>query len=91
MNIIKLENVNKVNTFNHKLEIKSNYRHDETSTIMVILSEEDVNNDNCVIKLRGYIVKILILPKKYKFTFNDTKTYKAIINNLSDNFIISYY
>ena len=56
MNIIKIQNVGKINSFNNRLDIKSNVVFNSTKDkLMVVLSDDDVNNENCLIKLReGY-------------------------------------
>ena len=91
MNIIKIENVRRINGFVNRLEIVSNYRYDGTYSALLILSEEDILNENSLIKLRGFIISSLLLPKKYKYTFNDTKVGKLIVPNLEKNTVISYY
>lgn len=92
MNIIKIQNVGKINSFNNRLDIKSNVVFNSTKDkLMVVLSDDDVNNENCLIKLRGYVVNILLIPKKYKYTFNNTLTGQMIIPNLITGCIISYY
>jgi hypothetical protein len=58
---------------------------------MVVLSAEDIENINSLINLRGYSIYVLLIPKKYKFTFNDTDYHKSIVANLMPNYVISYY
>lgn len=91
MNIIKLENVGRVTPFLNKLEIGSNYHAKEKFSYMVVLSEDDINNSNSFIKLKDISISILLLPKKYKFTFNDTEMGKLVLTNLDSKSIISYY
>lgn len=91
MNIVKIGNIGKITSFNNKLEINSNIRVNDKTGIMVILSDDDVINENSLIKLRGTVIDILILPKKYKFTFNDTKTGQLIKLNYNEKIVISYY
>ncbi len=92
MNIVKIENVGRINSFNNRLDIKSNVVFNNTKdTLMVVLSDDDINNENCLIKLRGYLVNILLLPKKYRYTFNDTLTGQMITHNLITGCVISYY
>lgn len=91
MNIVKIGNIGKITSYNNKLEINSNIRVNNETGIMVILSDDDVYNENSLIKLRGTVINILILPKKYKFTFNDTKTGQLIKYNLNEKTVISYY
>jgi hypothetical protein len=93
MNIINIENVRKINGFVNRLEIETrNPFSDSVKTItMVILSEDDILNDNSLLKLKGYSISILLLPKKYKYTFNDLPVGKLIVPNLEKNTVISYY
>jgi len=91
MNIIKIENVKQITGFQNRLEIKSDYKYSSENSIMAILSDDDINNDNCLVKLRGYVINILLLPKRYKYTFNETKTGELIAIQLSKNCVISYY
>lgn len=91
MNIIKIENIKRIETTTSGLIIKSNHINDDKVTIIVIFSESDINNDNCVIKLKGVTIGCLILPIKYKHTFFDTKTGKLVRPFLVENFDITYY
>jgi hypothetical protein len=92
MNIIKIENVRRIDTTTHSVSIKSDYIYSENNSIMVVLSEEDVENSNCLIKLKGYIISALLIPKKYKYTFNETSIGKAIIPFYNEKiYTISYY
>ena len=92
MNIIKIENIKRIQGFSNKIEISSNYKHSDTKSYLVVLNDEDVNNDNCLIKLRGYKIDVLLIPKKYRFTFfEETNTGKLIKTNLVNEFTISYY
>ena len=91
MNIIKVENVRRINGFVNRLEIISNYRYDGTYSALLILSENDILNDNSLLKLKGYDISALLLPEKYKYTFNDTKVGKMIQPQLIIGYIISYY
>lgn len=92
MNIIKIENIKRIQGFTNKIEISSNYKNNEIINIIVILSEEDVNNDNCLLKLKGYRINVLLIPKKYRYTFLDeTPTGKLIKLNLDNNYTISYF
>jgi len=92
MNIIKLQNTGRIHSFNNRLDIKSNVVFNTNNdTLMVVLSENDINNENCLIKLRGSVINILLLPKKYRYTFNDTLIGKMIKPNLITGCVISYY
>jgi hypothetical protein len=91
MNIIKVENVKIVTETTHSLEIKTNNSYSDKTTAIVVLSDEDMNNKNCTRKLCSYTVSVLIIPKKYKFTFKETPIYSNIGIYLIPNFIMSYY
>ena len=99
MNIINIENIGRIDSFNNRLDIKNGkFSSSENGEylpskngIIVVLSDDDVNNDNCLVKLRGITANILLLPKKYKYTFNDTLTGKKIKPNLTDYCGVSYY
>jgi len=93
MNIIRINNIKNVHANAHSIEIKteSNLSSDKRHT-MVILSEEDMINDNLVNnKLRGLGIDILLIPKKYKYTFDQTPIAKEIKLCLYQNHEISYY
>src|ERR1035437_3440127 len=91
MNIIKVENVRRINGFVNRLQVLSDYKYNPNKSTIVVLSEDDILNENSLIKLRGFIISSLLLPKKYKYTFNDTKVGKLIVPNLEKNNVISYY
>jgi len=92
MNIIKIENYKSAIGFNDKVEIYVEKRKDlNRQGVVVILSEDDIENFNTIIKLKGYSIYLLIIPKKYRFTFNDTKYFKDLSHQFIPNVIISYY
>ena len=91
MNIIKVENVRNIEGFNNKIEIKSDYKYSDKQSIIVVLSEDDINNDNSLVKLRGYDISGLLIPKRFKFTFDETTVGKLIKQQLNRKNIISYY
>jgi len=91
MNIVKIGNIGKITSYNNRLEINSNIRINDKTGIMVILSDDDVINENSLVKIRGAVIDILILPRKYKFIFNDTKTGQLIKFNYNEKVVISYY
>ena len=93
MNIIKVENVGSILGFNNKIEVKTGYKKDGKSqfSTIVILDSDDIENDNTLVKFRGYNIDVLIIPKKYKYTFNGTKYYMVIKESFSKNIIISYF
>ena len=92
MNIIKIENCRRIDGFSSRLEVKTNYKYNDSfNAFIVILSEEDIKNDNCLLKLRGVTISGLLIPKKYKYTFNESPIYKYVTMNLVKDFAISYY
>jgi hypothetical protein len=92
MNIISIENTKRFNSFSNKVEISSNYKYSDNKNYLLILNDDDINNDNCIIKLRGYSISCLLIPKRYRFTFFDeTPIGKIIRRNLTEDFSISYY
>ena len=91
MNIIKIDNVKRIETTASGLIIKSNQINDDKVTVVAILSESDINNDNTYIKLIGHSIACLVLPKKYKHTFFETKMGELVRMNLIENYDITYY
>ena len=91
MNIIKVENVRRIESFNHKLEIKSDYKYSDNISTVVVLSEEDIDNVNSVIKLKGYSISALLIPKRKKYTFFETKVGEIVKQSLTEKSVISYY
>lgn len=92
MNIIKIENVRRMDSTTYSVIVKSDYIYSEKTSTIVVLNEEDVENSNCLIKLKGYDVSALLIPKKYKYTFNETSTGKAIMPLYNEKYYtISYY
>lgn len=91
MNIIKIENVKRIQGFHNKVEITSEFKHTERYSVLVVLSDDDINNDNSLLKLRGYDISTLLIPKRYKYTFAETKVGVLIRPQLNKNYVISYY
>ena len=93
MNIIKVENVGSILASANKLEVKTGYKKEGISnfSMIIILDADDIENDNTLIKFRGLIISALIIPKKYKNTFNESKYYEVIKNSFTKNTEISYY
>lgn len=91
MNIIKIENTKRFIGFSNKVEISSNYKYSDNNHYLVILNNDEINNDNTINKLKGYSISCLLIPKKYRYTFNETSLGKIIKVNLKENCIISYY
>lgn len=90
MNIINLENFKSVLSSTHRLELKTDFKVKKNGTL-VVLSEEDILNDNAYRKLIGYSIDVLIIPKKYKYTFQTTPIYKNISKGFSKEFYLSFY
>lgn len=92
MNIIRLENVKSsmATTYSLTLNVEKNKDIGKTFVI-VILNEDDVNNDNSLIKLRGFNINVLAIPKKIKFTFNEGEYFKALELQLDKDYKITYY
>lgn len=92
MNIVKIDNFKSAVGFTNKVEINVEKNKDiKKQGVLVVLSAEDIENTNSLINLKGYSIYVLLIPKKYKFTFNDTDYHKLIIANLMPNYVISYY
>ena len=91
MNIVKIENFKSAFGFDNKVEIKADKRDTKKEGVMVVLSDEDIENINSLVKLRGYSIYVLLIPKKYKFTFNDSDYGKNLRHQFIPNVVISYY
>lgn len=93
MNIIKVENVKGFFGSTHKVEVRTGYKKNGESTFstIVVLDGEDIENDNTIVKLKTHNIDCLLIPKKYKFTFNETKCFKWITPYLVKDFTISYF
>ncbi|MFW5847659.1 MAG: hypothetical protein ACOCVF_01950 [bacterium] len=90
MNIIRIEKFKRSLGSTHSVDIKTDYKNLNKGTV-VILSENDINNTNTLNKLRGYLIDVLVIPKKYKYTFNDTEYFDILKIQLSDKPTITYY
>jgi len=91
MNKIKINGVKRIIGFNNSIEIKTDFNYINKTSEIIILSEEDILNDNMVIKLRGIAIACLFIPKKFKNSFSEQKIYDLIIPQLTKNSVISYY
>ena len=92
MNIIRVDNVKSVLSTTYSLTLNvEKYKDLEKHTTIVVLDEEDIGNRNTTIKLKGISIDILIIPKKFKFTFNETEYHDIISAQLSTNYNITYY
>ena len=92
MNIIRLDNVKSslATTYSLTLNVEKNKDLEKKFTI-VVLDEEDVNNMNTLIKLKGFNINVLLLPKKIKFSFNESKYFEEISSQLDKDYKITYY
>ncbi len=93
MNIIRVENLRSVIGYANKLEVNTGYKKDGVSHYnnIVILDADDIENDNTLIKFRGMVIDALMIPKKYKYTFNESKYYSVIKDSFKDTTVISYF
>jgi hypothetical protein len=91
MNIIKIENVRKIDRSKNRLMIRNNYNFSTSVSTLVVLSEDDILNENCLLKLKGYNISALLIPKKYRLDFKNFPISKLIAPNLEENAAISYY
>jgi len=92
MNIIRIDNAKSTLSTAYSLTVNvEKYKDISKILTVVILSEEDIDNENSLIKLKGINIDVLILPKKHKFSFNDTKYYEHLIPQFSENYNITYY
>lgn len=92
MNIIRVDNAKGVlsTTFSLTVNVEKHKDINKTLTV-VILSEEDIENPNSLIKLKGINIDVLVLPKKNKFSFNETKYFDIISSQFSKDYNITYY
>lgn len=91
MNVIKIENFKNASSSYKRVNIKSNYDHTNNSGIMIVLSEDDINNFKFMDVLRGYLISIVLIPNEMKSIFKNTKFFHVLKIQLSNNYIISYY
>jgi len=92
MNIVRIENIKGclATTYSLTLNVEK-YKDLHKDCTLVILSEEDIEDEHTIIKLKGINISILMLPKKYKFIFDETKYYKHLVTQLSEDYKITYY
>lgn len=92
MNIIRLDNVKSSLATSYSLTLNiEKYKDLKKPFTIVILNESDINNINSLIKLRGVSITILIIPQKFKFTFNETKYYNNLMTQLDEDYKITYF
>jgi len=92
MNIIRIDNAKSTLSTTYSLTVNVE-KHKDINKILtvVILSEEDIENENSLIKLKGINIDVLVLPKKHKFSFNETKYYEHLISQFSKDYNVTYY
>lgn len=92
MNIIRLDNVKSTlaTTFSLTLNIEKN-KDLGNHFVIVVLDEDDINNINTIIKLKGLSIDVLMIPNKVKFTFNESKYFDALLSQLNKEYYITYY
>lgn len=91
MNKIKINGVKNILATNNSVEIKTDFKYHDKLIDIIILSEDDILNDNKLIKLRGYMIGCLIIPMKFKYILKDQKSYEILKPSISDKTIITYY
>ena len=94
MNIIKVHNVTGIVATTHGLEVNTGKQylppHDKI-TAMVIMNDDEINNRNSIVKVKGYEISTLFIPIKYRYTFMDMEMGKLIQVYLTKNHHITYY
>lgn len=92
MNIIRIDNSKSILTTTYSLTVNVEKHKDLNKVLtVVILSENDIENENSLIKLKGINIDVLVIPKKYKFSFNETKYYAHLMTQLTKENNITYY
>jgi hypothetical protein len=94
MNIIKLHNITGIDAHSHSLEINTGKQYltsGDKMTVMAILNEDEINNRNTIIKVKGYNIDVLLIPTKFKYTFFETELGKIIQLYLTKNHKITYF
>lgn len=92
MNIIRIDNAKSTLATTYSLTVNVEKHKDINKTLtVVILSEEDIKNENSIIKLKGINIDVLVLPKKIKFSFNETKYYEHISTQFTKDYNVTYY
>lgn len=94
MNKIKLHNVTGTFATIHSVEVNSGKQYlsqYNKMSMMVILNEDEINNPNTIIKVKGCDISVLFIPTKFRYTFFDTELGKLIQIYLTKNHWITYY
>lgn len=94
MNKIKLHNTTGILATTHGVEVNSGKQyltqHDKMS-MMVILNEDEINNPNTIVKVKGCDISVLFIPTKFRYTFFETELGKLIQVYLTKNHHITYF
>jgi len=92
MNIIKLDSgVKRFHSFNGGVDILVDPLVNRNGVI-IVLSEDDMENDNIINKLRGYTINGLLIPRKYRYTYKENKTFIILQPTLiSKDWFVSFY
>lgn len=95
MNHLKIRNYISAQEEAHSAEINTNIGSNRVGNV-IVLSSDDVENPNLIYKLKGIKIDVLIIPKKFKYTFIDTGLFKELqplmFNSVGRKLIkISYY
>lgn len=77
MNHLKIKNYISAIDDTHSAEINTNINGGRIGNI-IILSQEEVENENSINKLKDIKIDILTIPKKFKYTFSETRLYKLL-------------
>lgn len=92
MNIIRLDNVKSAlaTTYSLTLNVEKN-KDIQKHFVIVVLDEEDIENKNTLIKLKGLNIDVLMIPKKLKFSFNESEYFDVLSSQLNKENYITYY
>ena len=92
MNIIRVENVKNVSATTYSLTVRvEKFKETNIQHVIVVLSEDDIINDNSLLKLIGVNIDVLLVPRKLRFTFNETEYFKKLQIGLMENHTITYF
>lgn len=95
MNHLKIRNYISTLEDSYSAEINTNIGSGRVGNV-IILSAEDLENPNLMYKLKNVKLDVLIIPKKFKYTFIDSELFKELqplmFNSAGRKLIkISYY
>ena len=77
MNHLKIKNFISALEDTHSAEINTNNNGGRIGNV-IILSNDEIENENTINKLKDIKIDILTIPKKYKYTFSETKLYDQL-------------